>query len=193
MQRRILILTMLLSFLFVATVSEAATVGFQPITSTIAPGSSFSLNIVGQGFSTTDASAMLSGGTIDFSYNNSVIQVASVVVDPYWDFLPASGSNISPGYWSGIGFDVFANNPIGGDFTIATVTFTSLGLGISPLDILSTSQFFSATTRLTPTLDSASVQVTPVPLPAAAWLLLGGLAGIVRVGHRRKRVTGSGL
>ena len=186
MQRRILTLTILLSFAFFATVSAAATVGFQPISSTVVPGSSFSLNIVGQGFSTTDALAMLSGGTIDFSYNNSVIQVVSVSVDPYWDFLPVSGTNISLGHWSGIGFDVFANNPIGGDFTIATVTFTSIGFGISPLDILSTSQFFSATTRLAPILANASIQVTPVPLPAAGWLLLSGLVGITRVRYRRR-------
>lgn len=126
MQRRILTLMMLLSLVFFTTVSKAATVGFQPITSMVAPDSSFSFNIVGQGFSTTNALAMLSGGTIDFSYNNSVIQVTSVSVDPYWDFLPSTGANSSPGHWSGIGFDVFANNPIGGDFTIATVTFTSL-------------------------------------------------------------------
>ena len=114
MQRRIPFLMILSSFLFVTTVSEAATVGFQPMTTTVAPGSNFSLNIVGQGFSIADALAMLSGGTIDFGYDNSVLQVASMSVDPYWDFLPVSGSSTAPGLRSGIGFDVFANNPIGG-------------------------------------------------------------------------------
>ena len=87
----------------------AASIGFSPQNSTATVGGSFSVDIVAQGF------VELAGGTIDFSYDNTLVEVSSVSIDPYWDFLPDPGSNIAAGEWSNIGFDVFVNTPISGD------------------------------------------------------------------------------
>ena len=179
MKRRIHVLLFVLLFSpFTALVSQAATVGFNPVSTTVMPGAGFSIHIIGQGFTE------LSGGEFSLGYNDAVIEILSVAIDPRWDFAPVPGSKTGPGRWTGIAFDTFVNAPATGDFNIATVSFKALGSGTSTVNILN-SQFFSTTVQLSPTLGSAQVKVEAVPIPAAVWLFGSGLLGLLGIARRR--------
>jgi hypothetical protein len=151
-----------------APMARAATVTFGPLHTAVTPGTTFDAQIVGQGF------AELSGGLIDLSYDDNVVAITDVVIDPYWDFEADPGQESGSGRWEGIGFDVFWNDPASGNFVIATVSFVAAqALGVSPISILASSEFYGVTEALSPTIVDGGVTV--IPLPAAVWLLLSGL------------------
>jgi len=154
----------------------AATVGFNPDPAIVNPGDTIDVAIVGIDFTE------LSGGTFDIGFDSAHLQINSVSIDPYFDFLPEGGGPASGDVWPGVGFDVFVNAPAAGDFTIATINLTALVAGTSDLVILN-SQFFSTTAQLDPTLLSGTVN--SVPVPAAVWLFASGLLGLVGVARRK--------
>ncbi len=170
----------------VAFNAGAATVTFDPLESGKAPnplldiGDIFNVNIVGQDF------IELAGGTIDLGYDDTIVKILNVSVDPYWDFQPNPGDK-DPGSsrWLGIGFDAFVNNPASGNFIIATLQLEAVGGVTSPLTILPSSQFFSATELLSPNTINGTA-TTVVPLPAALWLMVSALGGLLTLGNRRK-------
>lgn len=160
----------------VSGVVMATTVGFSPSPINVAPGETFNVDIIGIDFTE------LSGGTFDLGFDSAHLQINSVSINPYFDFLPDGGGPTVGDVWSNIGFDVFVNAPAVGDFTIATINLTALGSGASNLDILN-SQFFSATALLDPTFMPGAVST--VPVPAAVWLFGSGLLGLVGVARRK--------
>ncbi|MFC1772592.1 VPLPA-CTERM sorting domain-containing protein [Pseudomonadota bacterium] len=162
-------------------VAMAATVGFSPGTSNvILGGGAFTVDIVGSDFTE------LAGGTIDLGFDSSILQIDSVSIDPYFDFLPDGGGPAAGNIWPDIGFDTFVNDPATGTFTIATINLTALAGGISSLEILGTSSFFEPTIEIFPTLIAGTVNVSAVPVPAAVWLFGSGLLGLVGMARRKK-------
>ena len=67
-------------------------------------------------------------------------------------------------------------------FRLVTLTFHADAIGATALTLLINAFGDAAGNALTPDIANAAVNVTPVPLPAAVWLLLSGLttAGFVR-------------
>lgn len=66
-----------------------------------------------------------------------------------------------------------------GAFALFTLTFQAIGSGTSALGIgLNSLSNSAGTGTLDATIANSSVDVTPVPLPAAVWLLLSGFAGL---------------
>jgi hypothetical protein len=161
-------------------VALADTVDFNPNTSVVGVGDSFSVDIVGD-------FTELAGGVIDLGFDSAALQVDSVDIDPYWDFLPDGGGPAVGNVWSDISFDVFGNVPATGTFTIATINLTALAEGSSSLVILGTSQFFNNTpppgVEIFPTLIDGTVNV--VPIPAAVWLFGSGLLGLIGFARRK--------
>jgi hypothetical protein len=175
-------------FLSSSGMALASTVGFDPETSPIPPevinvGDTFIVDIVGSDF------AELAGGVIDLMYNTNgqhIVDIDNVVVNPYFDFEPDPGGPAvgdSPTTWSGIGFDTLANDPATGNFTVATITLRAAAPGTTSLEILSSSEFFSSTEQLFPTLLDGTVHV--VPVPAAVWLFGSGLLGLIGVARKK--------
>jgi hypothetical protein len=163
----------------------AATVGFNPTPKDVVTGDTFNVDIVGSDFTE------LAGGIINLGFDSTLLTIDSVAVNTaLFDFLPDPGGPAVGNTWSGIGFDTFVNNPASGTFTIATLTLTSKAPGgTAGLTILGSSEFYSATAALSPTLLDGTVNISDVPLPAAAWLFFSGLLGISSLA--RKRATRS--
>jgi len=162
----------------VSVSSMADTIGFNPSTSNVGLGDSFSVDIVGD-------FTELAGGVIDLGFTSSVLQIDSVAINPYFDYFPDSGGPASGDTWSGIAFDTFVNNPASGSVTIATINLTALASGSGSLDVLGTSELYSATALLSPTPSSGTVNVSAVPVPAAMWLFGSALFGIAIVSRRK--------
>jgi hypothetical protein len=159
-------------------VALSATVGFAPSPSLVSPGDTFSLDVVGIGF--TDP---LAGGTFDIGFDDTLVQINSVSVNvAVYEFLPDGGSPISPGLWGTVGFDTFFTAPTG-DITIATINLTALGAGTSELLILNSEFFDDTVNQLSPTL--APGVISSVPVPAAVWLFGSGLFALFGLSRRR--------
>jgi VCBS repeat-containing protein len=139
----------------------AAEVILVPADPVVAVGGIFTVDIT----ISLDAGAgeQLAGGVIDLGYDDSLVEIRDVSIDPYWDFLPAPGSQTGPGLWESIGFDVFVNPPAAANAPIATVTLEALAAGTSQLAVLGSSQFFSATAQFFPALTGASFRVNTPP------------------------------
>jgi hypothetical protein len=164
-------------------VALADTVSFTPDPKDVMVGNTFTVDIVGNNFTE------LAGGTIDLGFDSSLLTVDSVAVNSaLFDFLPDGGGPAVGNTWPGIDFDSFANDPATGTFTIATMTLTAGAEGTSSLTILGSSQFFSATAQLTPTLLDGTVNISVVPVPAAVVLFGSGLLGFLGISRRKKAV-----
>jgi len=149
--------------------ARAAEVNIVPSDPLVAVGDTFSVDITVS--LNAEAGEQLAGGVVDLGYDDGVVEITAVAIDPYWDFLPDSGNKTAPGRWEGIGFDVFENDPVSDTAVIARVTLEARAAGTSQLAVLDSSRFFSATAEFFPILASTSIRVnTP---PAADPLVVG--------------------
>jgi hypothetical protein len=141
--------------------------------------------------------ATLGGGT-DFAWDSSGLSLASIVFDDNPDFDPSFtrcdnevcwGDGFIDGLATG-NFDGLADP---GPILIATITFDTLAAGAFLMDISEDDNiagpFVSARTFNTyPDLQfgDATINVSSgvVPVPAAIWLMIGGLGTLL--GYRRK-------
>lgn len=162
-------------------VALATTVGFNPDLKAVTMGDTFTVDIVGSNFTE------LAGGVIDLGFDSTLLTVVSVAVkSALFDFLPDGGGPAVGNTWPGIGFDTFVNDPATGTFTIATMTLTAASAGSPSLTILGSSQFFSATAQITPTLLEGTVNISAIPIPAAVWLFSSGLLSLLGISRRKR-------
>jgi hypothetical protein len=83
--------------------------------------------------------------------------------------------------WSGTTFDY----PTKGAWTKMTLDLSSLG-AVNSIDFRFLTPEINTSTQVM-TLDLVKVEGTPVPIPAAAWLLGSGLLGLVAIRRRMKK------
>jgi len=90
---------------------------------------------------------------------------------------------------NGMGFGDFGGLASSGPTLVGSFSFTGLGLGLATLTMADNEfpqgSWFEAAGGIAITVDYTGAQVNVVPLPAAAWLMLGGLGMLWKVGRKR--------
>lgn len=134
------------------------------------------------------------------SFDDSILQLDSATVNSTtWNFLREDSSSPTfsevAGDTSVIGGNLLVG-PVTGDFPLATLTFTAIGLGESAISIedafdLTWSWADLDGNIIAPDFTLASDSVQVVPIPAAAWLFATALGGMGLLSRRNTRsVTG---
>lgn len=182
------ILLCFLILLFTPMLTNASVITVDPLNSDQGLGSDFVLTIKGTGF--TEGAGGTSGGGLNVSWNPAFLSVDDLS-DVNITFTGDLFFTTTPVLDTGAGTLEFSTSSINGEtaagFDIAEITFTAIGLGLSPIDITVDSLIdvwadYDSLAITTPSATDGSVNV--VPIPGAIWLLGSGLIGMV--GIRRK-------
>lgn len=177
---------------FAAFSAHAQSISVSPATSFVAPGTAFTLDIVGSAFAITQ------GGGFSLTFDPLVLEVTNVSIEgAVWNFVndPGTIDNIA-GSVTDVNVSAFPGVATG-NFVVASVEFMAKSEGISGLALSasSTNPWSAAGLPVNPTFDqSASAEVSASAVPAlsapVAWLLVSllmtfGLRAIPR--HKRWR------
>ena len=165
--------------------AQAATLSLIPVNQNVVLGNTVSLQLM-MDFS-DDATI---GGGVDVFYDDSVLQFVSFVFDAGLGDDPAfrRQPDALSGELNGLGFGEFgglSGPSLVGTFTFNTLTSgsASFSLGVNDYPV---GAFYSATTYELQLVDfqGAAIEVSAVPVPAAAWLLFSGLVMVGAVSRR---------
>ena len=179
-------LSKLLCLLLLSGQVSAATLGWGVAPSSINVGDTFSINIIGSDFIDN-----VDGGGVNFSFDSSILSVASVSIDEnVWDF---GGAGISTGLVdnatgtvNGLMVNTFAD--VIGDFDVATIEFLALSAGTSALSLseYALNPWASAGSTINPDMveGTLTVSLSSIPVPAAFWLFGSGL--LLLIGKARR-------
>lgn len=159
--------------------AQAANVSLNPADSSVGVGGSFTLQVDASGFSIPTI-----GAELGVDYNPAVLSLDAATWNPnspFEDDVTLVNDIVS--------FYTFAE--ASGDFQVVDLQFTVLSNTPTKISLIDqeTNLLGWFDTSGNPisgiTYDGASVNVNPVPLPAAVWMMLGGLGLLGWTGKRR--------
>jgi len=196
--KKALFLAVVLGFVVFFSISALAiTIGFEPVSQEVGVGDPASVNLVISGLGDYSEPS-LGAFDLDIHFDPTILAFDSATFgDPVlgdqldiWGLglNPMGASITSPGVldiWE-VSLDTAddLNNFQAGSFTLATLTFSTLTVGTSPLEIIINSLGDAYGNPLS--LDVQSGNISPVPEPATFILIGFGLGGIGILRRKRK-------
>ena len=165
--------------------SQAATITWNTVSSTVNATDIFILNIIGTDFAVGED---VEGGDLDLLFDPTVLNVLSVSVDPVWTFESSAGT-IDNVAGSVLGIKAYSFASVTENFTIASIEFQAVGVGGSNSALLLSEPVLfpwaSAGFAINPTFVAGDVAIAAVPVPAAVWLFGSGLLGLLGVARKK--------
>lgn len=186
--KKILVLAVNVTAIFITTLSHAITIGFDPASQDVVLGNTASINLVISDLGDNIAPS-LGGFDIDITYNPAILSLSSVVFGNQVDIFGFGQSDQFVIFESG-GVNIFElsyDDPFDledlqpSSFILATLSFNTIGYGTSSMDI--TNIILSdewAEPLFADTTTSGRINVThaAVPEPSIFFLVVSGLIGM---------------
>ena len=169
-----------------ATAATLSLVDASDITSsniTVAVGDTFSIFVRATDMPETGS------GSVTIDWTDGILQLDSWAVLPPFDDVSLGDPTVTSNSISELNGGMFFNLP-SGDFNFAQLDFTALAPTGTALNLTAIESVLGWTTDTGSVINfdsvfGATVTVTAVPLPAAAWLFGVGLIGLITIARRR--------
>lgn len=183
-----------LGALILAGQASAATIDLTPSTVSVIEGEIFSLIVQGNGFDTG-----FDSGGVRLSWDVAQLEVVSTVANINSSLQsnglaginPATSVFVNAGDMGADVFDVFFGIA-GPSFNMFTIDFRAIASGpvnISGSTVPGGFQDDLFTSVVVDSFNGATVNVSAVPVPAAAWLFGSGLIGLVGIARRKTQLA----
>jgi hypothetical protein len=169
-----------------ANTALAATISVLPASTDVSINSPLTMTIEGDDF-TQSVNAV--GVTV--SWNPDILEYSGITLGTPWDTSFINDINAADGVIDTIFVTSF--DGIDPDFLLAEIAFTALSVGSSDITIETSGDgcvagscgVFSGDDQDPILADYTQAQVNVVPIPAAAWLFLSGVLGLIGFSRRK--------